>query len=138
MESKKYQNVHVLKLQKGEKVREMVNQYVTQHQIGFAKLEAIGMLGEVKLGYLNEQGSYDWKVFEEGELIAFLGNIAWSNNEVVMHAHASLGLANYQVVGGHFQEAIVTGVMELFITELSKEKIKREDSPLVSFKTWAL
>lgn len=131
-------NIHIIKIQKGEYVRQEIEKYVFKHQLGFCKLEAIGMLSEVKIGFLNDQGDYDWKTFDEGELVSFLGNVAWVDQKPAMHAHLTLGLSDYSVVGGHFGEAKVSGVVELFLMEVTKTKIERQNLNIVPFKTWAI
>ncbi len=138
MKSKQFDNIHTIKIQKGESIIETIYDYVIKHQIGFGKIEAIGMVEKVTLGFL-EGDSYSWKIWEHSvELTSLLGNIAWDDEDKakpLIHLHGNISDENLNVFGGHFKDATVSGVVELFITELAKEKVFKKNFGLVSFKT---
>lgn len=141
MQSKKFNNIHALKIVKGESILEILKSYVLKNQIGFGKIEAIGMVEKATFGFLKHE-QYVWKAWNESvELTSLNGNISWDkdNSEMpLIHLHGTITDESYNAFGGHFKDAIVSGVVELFITELSQEKVFKKHFNDVSFKTLEL
>lgn len=138
MQSKIFNNVHTIKIVKGESITKTIHDYVLSHQIGFGKIEAIGMIEKATFGFL-EHDQYVWRTWNESvELTSLNGNISWDKDNIdipLIHLHGTITDENYTAFGGHFKDAIVSGVVELFITELSKEKVFKKHFHDVSFKT---
>lgn len=136
MEYKRIKDTYVVKISKNEFVRESLEKLLKQENIGFAKISAIGAIEEITLGWLKEGGTYIKKEFNEAyELLSLKGSIA-GNNEI--HMHASISGKDFKAHGGHFFEAKVAGVVEMFIEVISDQEIKKKQKPEDLFPTWDL
>lgn len=138
MKAKQFENTHIIKIQVGDSIFETVRDYVIKHQIGFAKIEAIGMVNSITIGFL-EGKDYVWKTWnEEVEITSLLGNISWDdedNSNPLIHLHANISDRKMNSFGGHFKDGVVSGVVEMFVTELSKEKVFKKHFGRATFKT---
>ena len=108
-----------------QKVMESLKQIAITHQIGFAKISAIGMLQDPELGYLQNQTSYLTKKFTgEFELISLNGYIAYRPNDTVhIHLHCCFSDDHYQSYAGHLINAQAAFGVEFMLSCLSKEKV---------------
>ncbi|WP_420330525.1 PCC domain-containing protein, partial [Mycoplasma marinum] len=90
MEYKKLNNGSIaLKISIGEKIRESLTKLVADEAIKFAKIEGVGAIENVTLGFLQENGEYKTKEFkEELELLSMKGSIAGDGE---IHLHVTLG-----------------------------------------------
>ncbi|NQZ66364.1 MAG: DNA-binding protein [Mycoplasmatales bacterium] len=136
MEYKKINNVWALKISRGESVLESIKKIVFLENIKFAKIEAIGAVKNVEIGYMNNDGSYKTKKFDdEYEVLSLKGSIA---GEGIIHMHISLSDSSFQTIGGHFFNAETSGVVEMFITEIHDKKINKIQKNNDLFPTWDL
>ena len=134
MKYKKNNNIYALKISRGESVLEKLQEFVNKENIKFAKIEAIGAIEDVTLGYLKEDGNYLKKDFRgEYELLSLLGSIAGDKQ---IHMHASMAGENFITYGGHFFKGKVSGVVEMFITLVGEEQINKAQQPEDLFPTW--
>lgn len=137
----KKEKAFIIKLQKNDNVIESLSKFALDNKIGLGSIQAIGMLKDIELGFLQNDGSYKSKKFNEAELVSFLGNISWDEEGVpIIHAHASIALEDHSIVGGHFINAKVSKIMEAFCFDVSDKKIvkKFNDDDKLTFKTWDL
>ena len=138
MTTQKRGNTHIVRLVKGENIRDELNKYIKENNIPFGKLTAIGMLMNPILGFYNGS-DYDWTTFEGGyEALSFNGNVSWVEGEPAIHIHASFGDHNFGVKGGHFKNAEVGMILEVFIDELEGAPVERELLDNLPLKTWKL
>lgn len=138
MKTKKINDYYILKIELNELVLDTLKNFVISKNIGFAKISAIGMVKDISFGYL-KNGSYVWKTWDETvELTSLEGNVSWDDentNEPLIHLHGTIAGADYKVYGGHFGEAKVSGTVEVFITNVSEEKVFKKYASDVKFKT---
>jgi predicted DNA-binding protein with PD1-like motif len=127
MKSKQFRNEHVLVFDPGEKVLDTLNGYLTQHYITGATFVAIGALSRVRLEYFNAQTNhYEQRDFDEQvEVISLIGNVALVDGKPFVHAHVCVGTQDYRAHAGHLGEATVRPTLELFLTELHGELIRK-------------
>ena len=136
MEYKRIKDTFVVKISKNELVRESLDKLLNKENIAFAKISAIGALEEITLGWLKEDGTYIKKEFNDTyELLSLKGSIAGNN---VAHMHASISGKDFKAHGGHFFEAKVAGVVEMFIEIVSDQRIDKKQKPEDLFPTWDL
>ncbi|MHA1933551.1 MAG: PPC domain-containing DNA-binding protein, partial [Promethearchaeota archaeon] len=99
------------KVEPDEDLIEAIIQMVKNHKIQSGLINCIGALKKFSLGYFNiDTKIYEIKTFEEYiELVSCIGNIAFKDDEPVIHLHISIGNREYSVKGGHlFSPAIVS------------------------------
>ncbi len=121
-------NTYLLILSKGDLVMEKLKEFHKDVGYNFCKLEAIGALKNVELGYAhitNSGVNYEYKVFEDDyELLSFNGSISLLNDQSLPHIHLAIADKNFATYGGHLKEAEVAVTFELIIT-VYDEKINR-------------
>jgi predicted DNA-binding protein with PD1-like motif len=117
---------------RGESLMAALSSYAKQHHIPSASLTGLGALQNITLGYFNfQEKKYQYKTFEGiYELITLTGNITKFNNEYVVHAHVALSDENYQLIGGHLQEAVVAVTAEMTLFPLSSTICRQFDSKI--------
>ncbi|MCR8613435.1 MAG: DUF296 domain-containing protein [Mycoplasma sp.] len=138
MQSKKIGNTWVLKISVGEKIAESLDLFIKDKNIKFAKITGIGAGKDIKLGYLDQKTKeYTSKVFAGTyEITSIIGSIG--GEEPSWHIHVSMSDDNYNLFGGHFYDATITGVAELFIEEVGDKKVIRELQGKDLIPTWNL
>lgn len=62
------------------------------------------------------------------EVLSLIGNVAQSDDGIVVHAHVSLADKNFKVIGGHLINATVKATLELKLTqtEILERKLDEE------------
>ncbi|MEK6843665.1 MAG: PPC domain-containing DNA-binding protein [Candidatus Micrarchaeota archaeon] len=130
MEFRKENQNFVLRLEKGEKVMETLNSFLSEKQIVGGKIQGIGGIKNAELGFFHaSKKDYEWKTFKEDvELISFLGTVSQTG----LHAHVVISDDKFNAFGGHLKEAIVSVTVELFLSEM--KKIRRKDAPEFNLK----
>lgn len=108
---------YLVVLNKGDNLFQAISQFneeiLTPGHVG--RINGIGALKDVKLGYL-ENGSYLIKEFKEDyEVLHLTGNISLKEGQYFTHLHTSISDNTYACYGGHLMDATVAVTMELFI-----------------------
>lgn len=114
---------YTLRLEKGERVVESLLKFVREQELRGGWVLGLGGLAWAELGFydLNAQ-EYSWtKLDELLELTNLSGNIAWTDDELVLHLHATVADASLHARGGHLREAEVAGTVEVFIHMWDKD-----------------
>ena len=122
--------VLVVKLDRGEEVMTSLARLVTDQSLSGASFSGIGAVSHANIGFYRIAGKrYEVVDFEENlEVISLLGSLAHGPEGPVVHAHVSLGRADYSVIGGHLFAATVSVTMELFVT-LTASRLERQIDP---------
>lgn len=115
--------------EKGDPVVSLLEAFAREANLTGAQLTAIGAFSDAELAF------YDWDrkdyreipVREQVEVLVLAGDVAIEDGKPTVHAHAVLGRADGQTVGGHLVEAHVRPTLELILTELPAHLHKRRD-----------
>jgi predicted DNA-binding protein with PD1-like motif len=104
-------------------VVEVLTAFARDHGIRSARLHGIGAFSDAELGFLDaERKEYDrFRVGEETEVLAFLGNLSVTDEGPRVHAHVTLGKRDGSAVGGHLFEGHVGATLELFVMRFDGE-----------------
>lgn len=89
-----------------------------------ASFTAIGGFEHVSLGFYNEetQGFDPVHVADEQvEVLSFLGEISWLNDDTHVHAHVVLGRRDGTTRGGHLLRGIVRPILIVTLAEAPHE-----------------
>lgn len=121
MEFKKFDNVYVVRLDKGEEIIGMLENFCVTNQITLGSVSGIGAVNRVALGlfetkpkrYVAEELTGDF------EITSLSGNITTMNNEVYVHLHATVSDLQHQTYGGHLTSAVVSATSELIIVSVA-------------------
>lgn len=113
------QTTRVLIFEEGEEVMETLREFARSKDVRAAHFTAIGAFQTATLAY------FDWEtrdyveipVREQVEVLVLAGDIAWKDDEPVVHAHVVLGKRDGATLGGHLCTAIVRPTLELTLVE---------------------
>ncbi|MDN5858994.1 MAG: DNA-binding protein [Pseudonocardia sp.] len=116
-------------LDKGEEAVAELLAFAREQGVTGAGLTAVGACREATLGYFDRDTmSYlDIPVDEQVEVLSLIGDIAVSDGDPALHAHAVLGRRDGSTVGGHVQSAVVWPTLEVIVTESPAHLSKRVD-----------
>ncbi len=113
-------NTYLLVLGKNDKVMEALMDFHKYIGNKFCKVEAIGALKNVEMGYahVTDNGvNYAYKTFpNDYELLSFNGSISLLDGKSLPHIHLAIADDMYMTYGGHLKEAEVAVTLEVIIT----------------------
>jgi uncharacterized protein len=117
----------ILVFETGDPVAETLVSFAKEEGIRGARVEGIGALHDVSLGfYRGDRRDYErFALDEELELLSLLGNLSIADGEPRVHAHVVVGRAGGSALGGHLFEGRVGPTLEAFVTEVPVE-LRRE------------
>ncbi|MEE9323824.1 MAG: PPC domain-containing DNA-binding protein [Candidatus Aenigmarchaeota archaeon] len=128
MKYRKIGNSYVIRLEKGEKVMEKLEEFCRKERIRSGHFSGIGGLGEAEIAHFSmEDKEYHSKVFGGAllELISFLGSVTVSEGKIKIHAHVMIGDKEFRTFGGHLIEGTVLPTCEIVFTPFG-ETIERK------------
>ena len=117
MQFKRSGRRYQLRFESGEKVIETLFQFLEAQAIGHAALSGLGALRHATVSYWNAQTKeYEYHdLYEQMELVSFVGNVSLKDGLPFVHAHVALGRSDLSLVGGHFNEGIVHPNVEIWL-----------------------
>lgn len=120
MEYRKYQNVYVVRLDRGELVVDKLQELVQKEHISLAKIEGLGAADFLKAGlYDVETREFKCKEFHEPlEILSLIGNVTVMDGKPYFHIHIAVSDEQQRAWGGHLKEARIGGTGEIFLTVL--------------------
>lgn len=128
---------HILRLDKGEQLAPALQQFAKEQQVEGAWLSGLGATTQVTVGFYNlPEQNYQWQTFNGlYEIVSLQGNIARGpDGQPALHLHGVFSDAAYQTIGGHVQDLVVGGTLELFVHRTYKS-LGRKPDPQVGLNT---
>lgn len=122
------QNEILVRLDRGEKLIESLNQLAVKENLQAAWLQGLGGAESAELGFYDlETQQYNWQVFRDlMEITSLQGNLAWVDSQPKWHIHGTLSGRDYRAVGGHVKELVVGGTCELRLHLHEDVSLKRK------------
>ncbi|MBI2597881.1 MAG: DNA-binding protein [Candidatus Diapherotrites archaeon] len=129
MESKKFCQTIVLRLDSGEEIVQALADFCYKKKIFAAHLSGIGSASAVTLSTYNvsKKRYFDKEFAGQLEITALVGNISLKNGKPHVHCHITIGDEKFSAFAGHLKSATVSATCEIFLTKLG-EKIERKKS----------
>ena len=127
----KISRVIVGKVEPNEDLVDSIIEMIKKYNVKSGFIKCIGALKTFTIGfYIIDSKEYKMKTFNENvELISCIGNIAYKDEEPIIHLHVSLGRGDYSVIGGHLSKpSIVSVTGEVSIYEID-QKLYRANDP---------
>jgi uncharacterized protein len=139
MRSTKKGDVHIVLVERGEKVIEKLTLYCKQQGISAGYLTAIGAVEEAEIAhYTVDSKEYSTTILKEPMEIANLtGNVSSIDGEPYLHCHITLGKKDFSVVCGHLKEAKVHAVCEVYIFPVELHLERRKDEG-IGLNVWKM
>jgi predicted DNA-binding protein with PD1-like motif len=129
VEYKKFNGTWILVLKKGDRIIEKLSEFIDTEQIKSGYMYGIGAVSSVEIAHYDlAEKKYSSKTFEEPlELLSLLGNVAFKDNEKIVHCHIILGRDDMSLFGGHLVEGTIGVTCEIVFNELDGQIPKKED-----------
>lgn len=129
MKIKRQGEVFFITVDMGEELLSSLVSFATQQNIESAEFRGIGALRDFELGYymLSSKEYKRQKYSEIVEILNCAGNLAMREGKRFAHAHATLGLPDFSVIGGHLFTGIVAVTAELVFRPLPERMERKFD-----------
>jgi hypothetical protein len=130
MEYKKSGNLIVIRVDCGEEIVSSVESVCKKEKVKFGSITGIGAVDHVVIGlYRVTEKLYHSNTFDgEMEMTSLLGNASVKDGKPYLHFHANFAGPDGKVIGGHLNEAIVSGTAEIFIHTADSVLGRRADA----------
>lgn len=92
-------------------------EFLSMEEVKAGSFTAIGAMKRTRLAFfdVNAKEYRDRELDEQVEVLALIGNVAQHEGELIVHAHITLGRADYSVLGGHLRFGIVRPTLEVVL-----------------------
>lgn len=126
MVSQKFSGGYLLRLDKGEELVRLLNQFCEDNNIFGGWISGIGGAQWADLAFYHlEQKAYEFdRIDEPLEVASLSGNVSQVNGKPFLHIHATVSDLNYHAYAGHLKELSVAATLEVRL-EVSEEPIAR-------------
>ena len=123
MEYRKFKNVIVARIDKGEEILDKIKEIALKEKIKLANINALGATNEFVVGVykVDEKKYYSNEFRGNFEIVSLTGTINTMNGEFYTHIHMSASNEKGEVFGGHLNKAIVSATCEMIITVIDGE-----------------
>jgi uncharacterized protein len=106
---------------KGDEIMSGLTEFAEKYHIKNGHFTAVGAINKGLFGWSEGEGGRGQRRIElnqEAEIVSLLGSISVNNQgQSNVHAHGSVALSDGTVRGGHWWEAYVSIVAEVYVTE---------------------
>lgn len=132
MEYKRFGSKYVVRLDKGEEIIASITSLVKSQGIALGRVTGIGSVNKVTMGLFEvDKKEYHKKEFtEDFEILSLSGNISQMDGKAYLHFHISVGDRNFNVYGGHLNEAVVSATSEIIIDVIDGAIDRRYDEDI--------
>ncbi len=122
-------NEYILRLDKGEELILALKEFSKKENIKSAFFFGLGAAMEAEISFydLNKREYISKRIKEILEIASLIGNVAFKEKEIVVHAHIILTDRKMRSFGGHLNSLIVGGTCEIYLKKF-RGKINREFS----------
>ncbi len=129
MEYRKFDDIIIARIDKGEEIIEKVKEIASVERIALAGVQAIGAVNRFTSGvFQTEEKKYLANDFNGCfEILSLTGTISTMQDEVYCHFHISAGNERGQVFGGHLNSATVSATCEMVIQIINGRADRRYD-----------
>lgn len=109
---------YLIRLNRGERLSEAIEQFCNDTKIEGAWLNGLGAASDITLGFFNlSTKDYKWRTFGQMmEVASLTGNLARDDQgKMMFHLHGVFADDEYQTVGGHVKDLVAGATLELFV-----------------------
>lgn len=119
----------VLRFDVGDNLFETLEEFVKSNNINSGNFSAIGSAKEATLSYFNLETKQfeDQKIIENIEIVSLSGNIAWMNNEPIIHAHGVFSKKDLSTFGGHVKKLVISATCEVVLNTFNEQIFRKHD-----------
>lgn len=132
MQYKKYDDIYLLSLDRGEEVIQSIQKFCREQKICLGLIHGIGASNQISMG-LFETATKQYHSIEltgDHEITNISGNISTKEGNIYLHIHVTLVDSKFIATGGHLNSAVISGACELCIQSVAGEANRIYDSEL--------
>ena len=117
MEYRRFNDVLVVRMDRGEEIMAKLKELALKEDIHLANINALGALDDFTVGaYDVQEKKYNSNHFHGVyEIVSLTGSINTMNGEYYSHIHLSAADETGKTVGGHLNEAHISATCEMFV-----------------------
>lgn len=132
MEYRKFDNIIIARIDKGEEILNKIEEIATKENIKLANVNALGATNNFIVGVYNvEEKKYYANEFSGSfEIVSLTGTINTMDGKFYTHIHMSAGNEKGEVFGGHLNKAIVSATCEMVIRIIDGEVDRKYDDDI--------
>ncbi len=115
-----------------------ITEIARENKIRMASIRCIGALSKFSFAFYDQkQKRYSTKELSgDFEILACIGNISVKDDEIMCHAHITVGDEEGRAFGGHLVEGCIIFAGELIIEELLGKPLDRGYDDVTGLKLW--
>jgi predicted DNA-binding protein with PD1-like motif len=110
-----------INLTKGDEILSGMTEFAEKYKIKNGHFTGIGAINKAMFGWSDVESGFGQKQIplnQEAEIVSLLGSISTNaQGQSNVHVHGSVALSDGTVKGGHWWEAHVSIIAEIFVTE---------------------
>jgi predicted DNA-binding protein with PD1-like motif len=110
-----------INLTKGDEILSGMTEFAEKYKIKNGHFTGVGAINKAMFGWSDVESGNGQKQIplnQEAEIVSMLGSISMNNQgQPNVHVHGSVALSDGTVKGGHWWEAHVSIIAEIFVTE---------------------
>lgn len=127
----------MIRLDPGEEVLTEVKRICEAEGILLGEFRALGAARYLEVGVYDVAAQEYFKESYEGsyEINTIFGTITSMNGEVYLHAHLSASTLEGKTIGGHLNQAIISGTCEM-VLEPMEGSVGHRKSPITGLNEW--
>jgi predicted DNA-binding protein with PD1-like motif len=138
MEYRRFDDMIVVRMDRGEEIVARLKEVALKENIKLANVNALGAVNDFTVGaYDVNEKKYNSNRFEGVyEIVSLTGSINTMNGEYYSHLHMACSDETGKTVGGHLNEAHISATCEMFIQLIdgTVDRYKDEETGLNLFR----
>ena len=117
MKYKRFEDVIIARIDRGEEITEQLKNVCEAEQVRLASVQALGAVNDFTVGVLNtsEKSHHANHFTGTFEIVSLTGTVSTKDGAFYQHLHMSAGDEKGAVYGGHLNSAIVSATCEMVI-----------------------
>lgn len=117
MEFKRFGSKYLVRMDKGEEIVSTLTDLVKKEKIKLGRVSGIGAINRAVVGLFElDKKEYHKKEFTgDFEILSLSGNISEMYGKEYIHFHLTFGDKDFNVYGGHLNEAVISATGEIII-----------------------
>lgn len=140
MKYRRFGDTLAVRIDRGEEIVTELLALAEKESIRFGSIQGFGACDHAVLGVysVEEQKYYAHTFDEEMELTTLLGNFSTLDGKPYLHVHVTLGLEDGRCIGGHLNEARISGTSEIFVQTYPVTVDRYKDEKETGLNLWDL
>lgn len=132
MEFKRFGSKYVVRMDKGEEIVSTLTDLVKKENIRLGRVSGIGAVNRAVIGLFElDKKEYHKKEFKgDFEVLSLSGNISEMDEKEYLHFHITFGDKDFNVYGGHLNEAVISATGEIIIDVIDGRLDRQFDEDL--------